>query len=413
MLLDGGGGSTGGGKGPLKPRPKAKSSSSSILEEAMHRPAVTPARAQPAAPAKSTNPLDDFLRPQGSPSVVDYKTIAEDQRANTQGTWLLGQGEAKLKQQQADAAAEAEEKRAEREKVLGITTGALTTTPEMLKDQLHQLTDDEYAHLSPKQRAAVDFNSMLATAVRKDLKRQDRYKNVPEQARATYDESVKNMFGKEGGSELYAPETMAVLRQLKIEDPTDDLDDYLGMKVAITEKDLTNITEKQPVPNYVIDGRAPEEDRGKLEVVQGLVDKTAELEQSLAKGKAMLQSFQATAASERAEDLGHLGGSSPLASRPSLGYRPAQFTETGAPADLNTYFRTMFDSLSDEKQAENRPHLLEALKNDLYPDELDAFMSYADARTRNSREYGALMGDNPEAQYTSPKEFRRLLGLDK
>jgi len=397
-----------GGSTPARPSKstrKPSNTGSSILDSIL-RPAAP-------APAASMNPQDDWMRQQGAPSVVDYATIARESGTNTVDSWMLGQGDAEAKRTQADKAREAEEKRAEREKVLGITAGALSTTPQMLKEMTTQLTDEQYRALSSRQKAAVDFNSLLSTAVRKDLKRQDRYEKVPDQQRETYDKAVENMFGKEGGSDVYAPETMAVLRQLKIEDSSDDLDDYLGMKVAITEDDLTNITEKQPAPNYVIDGRVPEDSRGKLSVVEGLVDRTQQMQQAIAKGKEMLQTFQATAAAERAGDLGRLGGSSPLASRPGLGFLPAQFTESGAPADLNTYFRTMFDALSDERQAADRPQLLEALKIDLQPDELEAFMSYADSRARNSRQYGAAMGTTEGAEYTSPKEFRRLLGLDK
>lgn len=403
MRYDTGGSSSSSmsGKGPLKP----KTTGSSILDEAMRKPA--PVSSPAPGTTDTSNPQSDWMRQQGTPAIFQPK--ADDAQAR----WMLGQGEAQQQRTKDEAAAAAEERRAEREKILGITTGALSTTPDLLKEQLHQLTAKEYRALSPRQRAAVDFNSLLSTAVRKDLKRQERYDDVSDQQKATYDKAVENMFGKDGGSEIYAPETLAVLRQLKLDDPTDKLDDYLGLKVAITEDDLKSITEKQPAPNYVIDGRVPEEDRGKLSVVEGLVDKTQQMQQSIAKGKEMLQTFQATAAAERAGDLGRLGGSSPLASRPGLGYRTAQFTESGAPADLNTYFRTMFDALSDERQAADRPKLLEALQADLYPDELDAFMSYADSRARNARQYGASMGSTPGAEYTSPQEFRKLLGLDK
>lgn len=399
------------GKGPLKPASPGLS-----LEDVLKRPAPSTSAPAPAKPAPTSGPrtANEILgiapfTPQPDPlSYVKREEITSDAAARGREAGTLNPDQDKAAQ-----AKDAEDQRAEREKLLGISTGALTTTPDLLKEQLKQLTPDEYAKLSTRQRAAVDFNTLLSTAVKKDLNRQDRYANVDPQQKATYEESVKNMFGADHGSDLYAPETMAVLRQLKIDDPTDDLDDYLGMKVAITEDDLKNVTEKQPAPNYVIDGRVPEESRGKLSVVEGLVDKTQAMEQSLAKGKQMLQSFTATAAAERADDLGRLGGSSPLASRPDLGFAPAQYTQSGAPADLNSYFRTAFESLADESHAADRPKILDALKSDLHPDELEAFKSYADTRIRNSREYGALLGDRPDAQYTSPKEFRKLLGLDQ
>jgi hypothetical protein len=400
MRLDGGGASSPQptqGRGPLKPTRPGITLTDVLRKPVSSAPAAAPA---PTSKAPTANDILGIAPFQPKPDPLSYmnrEEITSDAAQRGRESGLLNPDQDK----------------AEREKMLGISTGALTTTPDMLKEQLKQLTPEQYQHLSTRQRAAVDFNTMLATAVRKDLNRQDRYAKVGDQQKATYDESVKNMFGSDRGSDLYAPETMAVLRQLKIDDPTDDLDDYLGMKVAITEDDLKNVTEKQPVPNYVIDGRVPEESRGKLSVVEGLVDKTQQMESSLAKGKAMLQSFQATAAAERADDLGRLGGSSPLASRPGIGYQPTKLTETGAPADLNSYFRQAFDALANEKQSKDRPQILQALQADLHPDELEAFKSYADTRLRNTQLYGASMGDNPEAQYTSPKEFRKLLGLDK
>lgn len=425
MLLDGGGGS---GRGPLKQE--------GPVEAAMKRPAAkapapkspvsrfqqmqsdilgsgSSSSPKPAAAPASPRTANEIL---GVPAHVDQPdplSYLKREEITPEGYGSgLRAGTLHPEQQKMFEAKQAEDDRAEREKVLGISTGALSTTPDMLKEAVDRLTPEEYNALSARQRAAVDFNTMLATAVKKDLRRQDtKYADVGEQQKATYDKSVEKMFG-ENGSDLYAPETMAVLRQLKISDPTDDLDDYLNLKVAITEDDLKNITEKQPVPNYVIEGRAPQEDRGKLAVVEGLVDKTQQLQESLAKGRQMLQSFQATAASERAEDLGFLGGSSPLASRPSLGYQPAKFTESGAPADLNTYFRRAFEDLSNEKNPD-REKVLDALQVDLHPDELQAFMDYATTRARNSRQYGASMGEDPSGEYARPKEIRALLGLDK
>lgn len=401
MLLD-----AGGGSGLVKkPGP---------VDALMKKPVAPAPAAKPAPIAKPAERTANEIL--GVPAHVDQPdplSYLKREEITPEGYGSgLRSGTLHPEQQKMFEAKEAEDDRAEREKVLGISTGALTTTPDMLKDAVDRLTPDEYNQLSTRQRAAVDFNTMLATAVKKDLNRQDtKYADVPDQARATYDKSVEKMFG-ENGSDLYAPETMAVLRQLKISDPTDDLDDYLNLKVAITEDDLKNITDKQPAPNYVIEGRAPEGDRGKLEVVEGLVDKTQQLQQALVKGKQMLQSFQATAANERAEDLGFLGGSSPLASRPSLGFQPAQFTESGAPADLNTYFRRAFEDLTNEKNPD-RSKVLDALKVDLHPDELQAFMDYATTRARNSRQYGASMGEDPSSEYARPKEIRALLGLDK
>jgi hypothetical protein len=306
---------------------------------------------------------------------------------------------------------DAEDERAKREEILGITTGALATTPDLIKDQVKRLTDEEYARLTTRQRAAVDFNTLLSSAVRKDLKRQEQYKNVGDQAKLQYETNVENMFGEDHGSDLYAPETMAVLRQLKLDDPNDDLDDYLGLKVAITENDLKDLTDKQPAPNYAIEGRTSEATRDKMPVVEGLVDKTLDLQEKLTRGQQMLQSFKATAAAEIREsgDLARMGVE-PRGGKPAIGFMPAKFNEQGEPTDLNSYFQKSFDLLSSTAQEKNRSEILKQVTEFLHPDELESFLAYADARTRNTRLYGSDLGLG-EGEYSTPKELRKLLGL--
>lgn len=421
MLLDGGSGS----RGPVK--------STGTVDKLMKKPAPAKdtvrnfqanldARWQGAVEARQSAPSTSVPRSQTANEILgiapfvhqDDPLSYEKREAITPSAYASGRDQGTLhpEQQKMFEAHEAEDARAEREKVLGITTGALTTTPELLKEQVDRLTPEEYNALSPRQRAAVDYNTLLATAVKKDLNRQDRYAKLGDAAHDRYDKSVKQMFGEDGGSDLYAPETMAVLRQLKIgKDEAADLDDYLNLKVAITADDLKDITDGgQPAPNYAIEGRVSEGAQGKLAVVEGLVDKTQDMEASLAKGKQLMQSFLATAAAERSEDLGNLGGSSPLASRPSLGFRQPTWTQSGAPGDLNTYFMQAFDTLADPKVDKDK--VLGELNQMLSPDELDAFKSYADARTRNTRYYGAQLrlgqGDSER-----PKQIRAILGLDK
>jgi len=432
MQLDAGGSA----KGPLKPtgqvdalmkRPATPAPKPAPGQQFRDRidqilPAVgragTSYPAEPAPPPAGSRTANEILGLPEHKDQPDPLSYLKREQITPEGYASgLRSGTLHPEQQQAYEAQKAEDDRAEREKVLGISTGALTTTPEMLKEAVDQLTPKEYNALSARQRAAVDFNTMLATAVRKDLNRQDtKYANVGDQQKATYEKSVEKMFG-ENGSDLYAPETMAVLRQLKIKDPTDDLDDYLNLKVAITEDDLKNIGEKPVSHAAPAFAQGPsegldEDERKRLGLQEDYISQTQQLQQALVKGKQMLQSFQATAASERAEDLGFLGGSSPLASRPSLGFQPARFTESGAPADLNTYFRRAFEDLTNEKNPD-RAKVLDALQVDLHPDELQAFMDYATTRARNSRQYGASMGEDPLGEYARPKEIRALLGLDK
>jgi hypothetical protein len=293
-------------------------------------------------------------------------------------------------------------KREDRADVLGITTGALNTTPPELK----RLTEKEYFKLSDRQRAAVDFNTMLAGAVRKDKRRQDKYKTETDATeKLTYETSVIKMFGEEGGSDLYAPETMAVLRQLKIDDKAADLDQYLGLEVAITSDDLKSLTVEAPMPTVLqsvtgVAGGSKDRDQ----VINEQVDRTVELQAALARGNDLLQNFQATSAAERGEDLRFLGGNSPLAGRPALGY---------GQGEVDQYFNMAFDTLGDKTNFRDRDEILGVIKSELNSDEFKAFIDYADSRTKNTMFYDAKLGDTKDVQYPSAERYREILGLSE
>lgn len=297
--------------------------------------------------------------------------------------------------------------RKHREDLLELTTGGLTSAG----DLLHEMTQEKYNRLTPKQRAAVDFNTMLSDAVGKDMKRQVRYeRTTSDQERATYDKAEQQMFGEDRGSDIYAPETMAVLRQLKLDDKTADLDDYLGLKVAITSKDLKDFVAPETVPNHD-PTEAVSYDRDYLNLKEGYATKTQELADSLVKGKAMLQDFRTTAAAEvmASGDLARLGGLSTKAGQPGLGFEQPKLLDNGAPADLNTYFQQAFEQLAtvDKK---DRDDVLSVVGTELHPDEYQQFLNYSDARTRGAQQYGAEM---VPGSTTTADEFRRILGLEK
>lgn len=289
---------------------------------------------------------------------------------------------------------------------LGISAGALTTTPPELK----QLTEEAYYNLSPKQRAAVDFNTMLSTATAKDKRRDlDREDDVARGERMVYDRTVEKMFGKGHGSDLYAPETVAVLRQLNITDKAADLDDYLDMKVAITSKDLKEIS-STPVPNQVIEGRAPEEDTLRLQILDRHVVATQDLQEKLLKGKQMVQDFQTEAARAREDRLARMGTASPLATRGAPGFgsnRP----------EFDDFLRQGFEKLSVAKGPEETSQVLDAIKKDMAyeGDDFGIFAEYVDDRTSNARFYGAELGTGNESvkKWKPAERYRELLGLSR
>ena len=300
-----------------------------------------------------------------------------------------------------------EPKRKLREQALGEKHGAVK-----------RMTWDEYNALTDRQRAAIDYNSTLVQAVRKDLKmnRTGGYDDVDPEQRDTYDRAVKKTFGRERGSDTYAPETMALLDDLKLEDKSADLDDFLGLKAAITEADLSQL-KLAPAQGPVapgIEGRSKELDavqEERLELTQNLTQQTMKLQQVMAKSNQVLRDFRTSAAFGRNQAVEMFGG---IANKvePGLGFGTGQFDEmSGKPLDINAYFQHEYNLLADKR--EDTDKVLQAVQETLTPDELSAFYSYAEIRSNQAEQYGGPLGDTKGVKYRSPEEFRKILGIGK
>ena len=401
MLLDAGG-SKPQGKGPLKPAPKSGS-----LDEWMRKPSTAADQvaheSAPAGPKPPVGPNPHYdvpawqakweqLNGGSKPAEPDPQWGAGMSRGGPRGDIIQAQ------QHDADEA-----ERAKRAEILGITTGALSTTPELIKDQLHKMTREEYDALSDKQRAAVDFNTSLSRAVRRDLRLQEKY-DPSKDERKNYDAAVESMFGKDHGSDVYAPETMALLRQLKISDKADDLDDYLGLKVAITEDDLVNFDTGPAEAGAVIDGRVPEAVRPEITYKQHLVDSAQEaLQKQLDQGAKLLQDYRSTLATNRRQDIEDMGGV----------YKPAAVM-TGFGADqLDRNISGTFDELLgyDKKKIADS---IQLMRDNLPEDQVKAFFDYADRRTREAQQYNIDLTPSGKTDKTyTPEQYRKLLGLTK
>lgn len=326
----------------------------------------------------------------------------------------LRTGEASLTPtQQVEAAATAlrQAERGQREQAIGSNVQgpfkAGTPAPGAAGGQVDQMTQEEYDALTDKQRAAVDFNTMLVKAVRKDNRLQDEY-DPNETQRMTYDASVEKMFGEGRDSALYAPETMSVLRQIGFDDTSADLDDFLGLNAAITMRDLKHL--KSVAGPTVRETTLNPVELDRYELTESLASNTASMQAALVRGNQLLATIQQTAVAGRADDVTRLGGIY-QAPQGGLGYEAPVFSETGAPGDLNTYFQVAYDKMTQRKPGATPDEMLQTFQTDLSPSEFRAFMGYVDARSSSADRYGIELGDNPDAKYKSPDEFREIFGL--
>ena len=322
--------------------------------------------------------------------------------------------------QQAEAEAKAEPKfeRAQRARAIGADIQGPTNPrhPQGVGvGDVEPMTWEKYNALSPEQRAAVDFNTMLVRAVRKDTSHQDTY-DPSKQEKAQYQADVDKMFGDGLGSDLYAPETMAVLRQISFSDKYADLDDFLKLNAAITAKDLKGIgtppAEGVLSPGSGFNDALNNGGYERADLVQALANQTAAMQEALVKGHAMLQSVNATAKEDRYQDVRLMGGNAQHA-KAGLGYQPPVYDASGVPQDLNTYFQDAFEKLANRANNKDSQDILGAVRQALHPDELQAFMSYVDSRTSNAERFGQPLGEADGVKYRTPEQFRQLLGLEK
>lgn len=277
------------------------------------------------------------------------------------------------------------EGRTDRMRTLGINDGdQVTELPEG-----NRLTTAEYEALNPRERQAIDFNSMLRGAVKRDTRKQDEYKPTAEQSK-NYDAAVVSMFGKDGASDsgFYAPETMAVLRQLKIDDDLGDIDDYLGLKVAIKDSDL-------PLLNAVNKGGGLE---GTPEILQQNVELKTMLAEStkpviadaLASGAQLLQNFRLTARGARTTDIADMGG--------IAGQKYAKGFGPESDSDFTLF--SNFLGAAKMRPPEELATGLAAAKAELSPQQFDALTYYLQT---NGLDIGADV--NKKTKIENPREF--------
>ena len=385
---------------------------------------------KPEAPAELTwKPFSEY-----SQAELDAMDTGERLRARRPATdtewnqWVAANVEQpKTPEEQAVIDATVERKRqTQRADVLGYDLE--TNDLKEAAPKIEALTWDEYNALSSLDRAAVDFNTMLTQAVAKDLKRQDKYdEKMTDKESATYDQRTAEMFGEDRGSDLRAPETVALLRQLAI--PTDevDLDEFLNLSVAITSKDLKAMAALDSAPAFDIFGgevRVPSPELAdkvnipRTDIKQGYAEATLGLETELAHSQQLLQSMTAGAREARLGDLRGLGGIG-IDQKRTAGY---------GTDELDNEFRGALQMLSTKPTAEAKALAAQQLgfepsDKDYFqwalsetgkhfgPEKYTKLLHSLDTFTGQSASFDLPLGEGDG--YRSPEEFRALLGLDK
>ena len=121
------------------------------------------------------------------------------------------------------------------------------------------LTWESYDALSDQQKAAVDWNTLLIDAREKDLTAPLAPQSKSE--REKYEAEVVRLFGDQGGSTRYAPNTMDLLSRLDVVQLGQDLDEYLSLERAIDDTQIADFkfTDRDLATLDALAGSEPEQ----------------------------------------------------------------------------------------------------------------------------------------------------------
>jgi hypothetical protein len=316
-----------------------------------------------------------------------------------------------------------------------LDSGRGETRGQRVRNQTRSMTQGQYDALTPQQRAAVDFNRMLLSAVRKDQmsvddaeiggKHGDKYQPTAEE-KANYDKALKDMFGEDTPEpSQFAPETLGVLRQIGFHDDSATLDDFLSGKALIGRKQIERMApETMHLDSEHTGPLAPgtnpapgldpitstEAQRDKFDLAKTLAYDTGAMQAAMAKTQPLLATITDVAKVERNDDVTQLGGT-PNKVKPTVGYGNAQYDQNGVPQDLNSYFQLAFERIAS-KEMDPKQVLADANAM-LSPEEFSQFHSYMANRAINAQRYELPLGANPKAKYMKPEQFIKLLKLDQ
>lgn len=256
-----------------------------------------------------------------------------------------------------------------------------------------EMSVDAYLTLSPQQRASVDANTALVQAAEQDIaswaKQQVAGKAVDDK---NYFEQVNKTFGEKGGSDTYAPRTLAVLGDLGLNLEGKDLDQYLNYSALVTADDLKALSPGAPVAA---------EDPRQQNAVAFAEAATTRLSETLAAGQTLLDSLRTSS------DTGRQ-----LFGEPTT-MAPVGYANTERDADLKQAFDIFAQARSQQDLTPETVGSVYAelqTKHGVTPNEV---AQYFETRLQSNEYLNAaedsdvtLGGPTSSHEYLSPQDFR-------
>lgn len=250
-----------------------------------------------------------------------------------------------------------------------------------------QMTFADYQALTPKQKAAVDLNTLLVEAVKQDLK-------IDRKEGPQYDERIEAVFGDSvGDNQPFAPSTLNLLEKIKYNGEADDtnVNDFLKLRAAFTADDIDDLKPRK--------GEAPDAGLATAAYTRDTIQ--AGLVEAL--GKARTDTDTRGEMFETQREL--------LGTDKRLGFGEGQWDEEGKPVNVDGYFQSAFDLLSQTGGPKPETIMADA-KNLLDDREFRAFVAFLDLKSRESKQYDIPLGQDVAKEYKPVRKFRTQLNLN-
>lgn len=254
----------------------------------------------------------------------------------------------------------------------------------------------EYRDLSPDQKAAVDFNTLLSKTSGRDKRiSKGDAKPTPE-----YNSAARQVVGDVVGPIKFAPETINLLGSIGVETGDVSLDDFLKLKIAVNADDLRGFSlEDKGGPDASLN--TPERRRTLLQ--REVVEAFRNTQRDQAAGPSLL---------EVQRDL--------LGTNSKLGFGTANM-DADAPMDqqLTAYFQnSLYDMARVDSPEEKTKAIMAEAKELLTDEEFQSFINFLDVRTREAMQYRRPLGEgvlDPSTgeplEFRLARDFRKQIGF--
>jgi hypothetical protein len=278
-----------------------------------------------------------------------------------------------------------------------------------VNQQVKKISWAKYNNMTPLQRAAVDYNTMLMQAAKRDNRNRGEDLDTESEQYQTYANAYEDMFGGSADAAKHSPETVALLRQIGYKsDGATELDDFLNLDAAVTAKDMRRLDNAQDLglrrggagslySNPVMEDR--------MDFLGGLVNQTENAQSAaLDKGNKILSQFSKQAFNMARADMVEQMGGTPATAVPNP-------TNEALSSNFNNYYNLLVDADLESKGV-TLDTVFGSIQDHLNEDERKQFVKYVQERLINSEADGTDITDSPDvARMRTPEEIAKLLNL--